>query len=160
MNRIIEEREKYIPQELYRYRRIDNKNTTPKYIIGKRNANVDAAIEYVPDLAEVLLSYHDIRNQKDENVKKLILKAIADYLEPIRKRFTGTSYAILCDDLFIIFNKCSIRHNNKDQWKLNKKERMSIYDDTFKAAIHLFQMDQVKEYKDRISELKKRFENS
>lgn len=26
MNRIIEEREKYIPQELYRYRRIDNKN--------------------------------------------------------------------------------------------------------------------------------------
>lgn len=53
----------------------------PQYVISKRDAQVDAVIESVPKLSEALLSYLDVRNQNDEDAKKVVLKTIADYLE-------------------------------------------------------------------------------
>lgn len=136
-------------------------DTFPQYVIGKRDVDVDTVLEAVPELSEALLSYLDIRNQKDEAAKKEILKRIADYLEPLRnsKKYKGTSYSQLCDDLFTIFNKCKIRHNDKRQWALKKPERMKLYDQTFKAAIHLLQSDEASQFKDTVAELKQRFEN-
>lgn len=136
-----------------------SEETTPKYVIGKRDSGVDAVLESVPSLSDVLLSYLDIRNQKDENAKKRILHTIADYLEPIRRNYKNTAYNGLCDDLFVVFNKCGIRHNDKKQWNLRKADRMKLYDQAFKAAIHLLQMESTNKFKGTISELKKRFEN-
>ena len=101
---------------------------TPQYVISKRDANVDVVIEAVPELAEALLSYLDVRNRNDENAKKAVLKAIADYLEQKRKDkcYQGTEYNRLCENLFAVFNNATIRHKNSQQWKLKKPERMRL----------------------------------
>ena len=134
------------------------KGETSQYVISKRDANVDAVIEVVPELSEALLSYLDVRNQNDEDAKKAILKVIADCLEQKRKDkcYQGTEYNRLCENLFAVFNNASIRHKNSQQWKLKKSERMKLYDQTFKAAIHLMQMEDVKNFNDAVSELKKK----
>ena len=129
----------------------------PQYIISKRDAQVDAVIEAVPALSEALLSYLDYRNRNDEAAKKAVLKAIADYLEDRHKSkyYKGTMYASLEDNLFTVFNKVGIRHGDKRQWQLHKPARMKLYDQTFKAAIHLLQMEDVKGFNDTVSDLKK-----
>ncbi len=131
---------------------------TPQYVISKRDANVDAIIESVPELSEALLSYLDVRNQNDENAKKAVLKAIADYLEDRHrvKYYKGTVYASLEDNLFTVFNKVGIRHGDKRQWNLRKSARVKLYDQTFKAAIHLLQMEDVRAFNDTVSVLKKK----
>lgn len=129
----------------------------PQYVISKRDAQVDAVIEAVPQLSDTLLSYLDVRNQNDENAKKAVLKAIADHLEQKRKDgcYKGTSYNGLCEDLFAVFNNASIRHKNNKQWKLPKPARIKLYDQTFKAAIHLLQMEDMDAFQARVKELKK-----
>lgn len=125
-----------------------------QYRIYKRSAHVDAVLECAPELSEVLLSYLDIRNSKDEQFKKYTLKALADYLEPNRRNYNGTAYKGLCDDVFTVFNKCNIRHNDKNQIKLPKKKRMELYDSTFKMCLHLLQMQEVNDYKLKVEEIK------
>lgn len=131
---------------------------TPQYVISKRDANVDAVIEAVPELSEVLLSYLDVRNRNDEGAKKAVLKAIADHLEDRHKSkyYKGTMYASLEDNIFTVFNKAGIRHSDKRQWNLLKSARMKLYDQTFKAAIHLLQMEDVMDFNDIVSNLKKK----
>lgn len=130
---------------------------TPQYVISKRDANVDAVLEAVPELSEALLSYLDVRNRNDENAKKAVLKAIADYLEQKRKDkcYQGTEYNRLCENLFAVFNNASIRHKNSQQWKLKKPERMKLYDQAFKAAIHLMQKEDVDLFNSVVTNLKK-----
>ena len=130
------------------------KDPYPKYTLRKRSADVDATIEAVPELAEALLAYLDLRNQKDEEAKKSILHAIADYLEPKRKDYKGTAYHSLCEDLFTVFNKCNIRHNNSSQVKLRKPERMKLYDQAFNASLHLLQMEEVNDFQASVSKVK------
>lgn len=130
---------------------------TPQYVISKRDANVDAVIEAVPELSEALLSYLDVRNRNDEDAKKAVLKAIADHLEQKRKDkcYQGTEYNRLCEDLFTVFNNASIRHKNLKQWKLKKSERLKLYDQTFKAAIHLLQKEDTDSFNILVNNLKK-----
>lgn len=139
-----------------RIRKIEAEGT-PKYVISKRNANVDAVIESVPELSETLLSYLDIRNQNDETAKKSILEDIADHLEQRHtdNYYKGTNYSSLCENLFNVFNNASIRHQNKKQWKLGKQERINLYDKTFKAALHLLQMEDIASFNNLVNELKK-----
>ena len=131
---------------------------TPQYVISKRDANVDAVIEAVPELSEVLLSYLDVRNRNDEDAKKAVLKTIADYLEDRHKSkyYKETMYASLEDNIFTVFNKAGIRHGDKKQWNLHKPARMKLYDQTFKAVIHLLQMEDVRYFNNTVSDLKKR----
>ena len=139
-----------------RVRKITMKGT-PQYVISKRDAQVDAVIEAVPELSEVLLSYLDVRNRNDEDAKKAVLKAIADYLEQRRKDnyYKGTEYNSLCEDLFTVFNNASIRHQNKQQWKLKTSARITLYDQTFKAAIHLLQKEDVDAFQAAVKDVKK-----
>ena len=129
-------------------------NSFPKYVINKRDVDVDAVLETVPALSEVLLTYLDIRNQNSIEAKRLILKQIADFLEPKRRQYNNTCYSSLCDDLFYVFNNFSIRHNNDDKINLSNKVLMELYDRTFKAAIHLLQKEDVNEFHHYIKYLK------
>lgn len=135
---------------------------TPQYIISKRDAQVDVVIEAVPELSEVLLSYLDVRNRNDENAKKAVLKAIADHLEQKRKDkcYQGTEYNRLCENLFAVFNNASIRHKNSQQWKLKKAERLKLYDQTFKAAVHLLQKEGVDSFNSMVNDLKQQQTNT
>lgn len=134
---------------------------TPKYIISKRDAQVDSIIESVPQLSDALLSYLDVRNQNDEDAKKAVLRTIADYLEDRHKTkyYKGTMYAGLEDAIFTVFNKAGIRHGDKKQWKLKKPEKMKLYDKTFKAAIHLLQKEDVDVFQTTVKELKQQSAN-
>ena len=84
------------------------------------------------------------------------LKAIADHLEQKRKDkcYQGTEYNRLCENLFAVFNNASIRHKNAKQWKLKKADRIKLYDQTFKAAIHLLQKEDVDSFNNLVSNLK------
>ena len=126
----------------------------PKYVITKRDADVDATIDVAPELSEVLLSYLDIRNAKDEEFKKSAIKIIADYLEPKRHSFDGTGYKGLCDDVFYAFNGISVRHNNAKQVSLKKADRMKLYDALFRMSLHLIQKERMDEYRGFIKEIK------
>lgn len=117
----------------------------PKYVITKRDADVDLTIEAAPELSELLLSYLDFRNQNDENFKKNTIKAIADYLEPMRGEFKGTGYRSLSDDVFKAFNILSIRHNNSKQKEVKQKDRIKLYDALFRMSLHLIQKNRVDE---------------
>ena len=147
----------FLEQGNYSVRTIQKNNNDyyNQYVIYKRDANVDAALECAPKLAETLLSYLDIRNSGNEEFKRTSLKVIADYLEPIRKvdKYKGTEYNKLCDTIFMVFNKCNIRHNNPEFKKIAKKERIKIYDATFKMSVHLLQFDDVQKYKNDIPKL-------
>lgn len=126
----------------------------PKYVITKRDADVDTTIDIAPELSEVLLSYLDIRNMADEEFKKNAIKTIADYLEPKRHSFDGTGYRGLCDDVFYAFNGLSIRHNNDTQVKLKKADRMKLYDALFRMSLHLIQKERMDEYRGFIQGIK------
>ena len=156
-DRCIENIEYLLERLNMRIRKIE-KMPISQYVITKRDAQVDTVIEAVPELSEALLSYMDIRNQKDENAKKTVLKAIADYLEDRHKSkyYKGTAFASLEDNIFTVFNKVGIRHGDKKQWKLSKPARMKLYDQTFTAAIHLLQMEDVKNFNDTVSDLKEK----
>lgn len=134
--------------------RESGKGALLQFRIYKRRVEVDAALEYAPSIAEVLLSYYDIRNERDEDYKKNTIKYLADYLEPKRDEFKGTIYKNLSDDVFFVFNRCNIRHNRTDQIKLKKSERMKLYDETFRMCLILIQNSAVAEYRNKINILK------
>lgn len=156
-NRCIDNIEYKLEMVNMRVRKITTQGT-PQYVISKRAAQVDAVIEAVPELSEALLSYLDVRNKNDEDAKKAILKAIADHLEQKHKDkyYKGTDYNRLCENMFAVFNKASIRHNNSQQWKLKKAERLKLYDQTFKAAIHLLQKEDIDSFNSTVNNLKQR----
>lgn len=125
-----------------------------QYRITKRDAGVDAALEQVPELAETLLEYLDLRNAKDLEAKRRILKTVADAMESIRTEYKGTVYDKLCENVFFVFNRCSIRHSAK-QIKMTKARQMKVYDQTFRACIHLLQKEDMQRFKETAEELKK-----
>lgn len=135
-----------------RERLVDGK--FPQYIIAKREVEVDALIEHVPELSEILLAYLDFRNQNNVESKIHILNQIAKFLEPKRKAYNNTFYSSICDDLFFVFNNCGIRHNNDKQLVLTDEQQIEICDKTFKAAIHLLQKENIDEFQQYIKELK------
>lgn len=126
----------------------------PKYFITKRNAQVDAAIDAVPDLAEALLGYYDIRNADNRTYKEKTLIAIYGYLEPKRKKFSGASCSAICKEFFACMNSFGIRHKTKDQLKIHYTKRNAIYDKLFRMALYVLQSEEVNEFKDEMKALR------
>lgn len=128
----------------------------PKYFITKRNANVDATVEAVPDLSKVLLGYYDIRNADDRSYKEKALIAIYGYLEPKRKMYSGTSCSPICEEFFACMNSLSIRHKTKDQVKIHYTKRNAIYDKLFQMALYVLQYEKVNVFKDEMKTLREK----
>lgn len=70
----------------------------PKYYITKRNATVDSAAVSVPELADVLLGYYDIRNVDNIEAKKVALTTIYGYMEPHRKEYKSLSCGTISEE--------------------------------------------------------------
>ena len=124
-----------------------------QYRLVKRDADVDSVVNVVPELADLLLSYIDIRNIHNLNNKKSILLGIADYLEPQRSKFKGTNYQSLCNAVFFSFNKLHIRHNDKGQIDLPSEELEEAYDKTFYMALHLIRSTIINDFQQDIEGL-------
>ena len=132
------------------------KNGSYQYFVNKRDADVDVTLENDPEIAEVLLSYLDIRNSRDLEFKKNALASIARYLEPKKNDYKSTEYYGLYKSLFFAFNKFGIRHNDDKQIQLTQDEQLEIYDRIFRMAVHLIQSSQVKEFNKIIDNYKTR----
>ena len=118
--------------------------TDDKIIIIKRNPDVDSVLEMAPSLSNNLLGYLDFRNAHDIEYKRRVLKEIADYLEPKRKSYNGSTYKNLADCLFFAYNKFFIRHNNTDQISFNSETDLEkMYDKIFTASLHLIRGEKV-----------------
>lgn len=93
----------------------NNKNR--KIIVSKNPATVLAA-EVVGDISVATnlfeYNYYAIKGHLEE--KRIILNAIASYLEPSLKvkELKDTSYKTLESELSFLLNKFHVRHNNKD----------------------------------------------
>ena len=121
------------------------KDDFPKYYITRRNASVDATIEVVPELADQLLSYNDIKNVNDAEAKKRIIVAIYDYMEPKRSRYKGLTCSTISEEFFASCNRFGLRHNAPSQIKIRGKNRIRIYDRLFNLALYVLQTDGVLE---------------
>ena len=110
-----------------------------KYYITKRNANVDAAVESVPELANVLLGYNDIRNQDDLGFKKNALTAIYNYLEPYRKNLKSLSCGSISEEFFASMNSFGIRHDTKSQVRIKSEKKRLVCDSLFKMSVYILQ---------------------
>ncbi len=127
----------------------------PQYRISKRDSRVDIAIEAVPELADVLLGYLDVRNADSRKYKESALTAIYGYLEPKRKEYKGLSCSSVCDEFFASMNSFGIRHT-KSQIRLQGKKRIAVYDKLFKMGLYVLQATDVEEYKQEMKALREK----
>ena len=134
----------------YKFRKVDTEKGCPKYYLTKRDCNVDVAVEANPDIAEVLLSYMDIRAEGDVVFKRSCLKQIADYLEPKRKTYKESSHCSYMETLFFAFNNFTIRHRNDKQIEMDNKKAELLYDKTFRLAISCLSFHEIDDIKAEI----------
>lgn len=136
-------------------REIDD-SVFPKYRITKRNVRVDAAAVAVPELAEILLGYFDIRNEDDLDYKKTALTSIYSYLEPRRKEFKEHACSSICEEFFAAMNNFGIRHNTKAQIRLQANKKKSVCDRLFMMAVYVLQTQEVLQYKNELKVLREK----
>lgn len=145
----------------YILERLNYKRNVDKIISYiKRDEDVDSVLkqfECDTDLRMLLLNYNDFRIEKDVNAKMMILKALGDYLEPLRTNLKSYDRQ-LTDDIFFILNSGKIRHPNKPPQieYTSVEETIEWYDKLFKMIIHLLRSVDIAEIKKEITELKTR----
>ena len=125
-------------------------------IFTKRDADVDSVLGIDIKLDQYLLGYLDIQNQNNIQFKKHALKAIADYLEPHKQEFNGTTMKSLYDTFAFSVNNMDIRHNNESQINLNNSECKEVYNKIFRIGIHLIRDLNVREIKKEIDQYKQK----
>lgn len=127
---------------------------TPQYFITKRDAFVDATVEMVPELAEILLGYLDIRNKTNRRYKENALIEIYKYIEPRRNEFKKGIAGSVSEEFFAAMNKFEIRHSEDRKVKLHYKKRDAVYDKLFRMGLFVIQSDTVVHYKDEVKKLR------
>ena len=128
----------------------------PKYYITKRNATVDSASVSVPELADVLLGYYDIRNVDNIEAKKVALTTIYGYMEPHRKEYKSLSCGTISEEFFISINTFGIRHNTKSQKRIAGKKKSILCDKLFAMEIYVLQTPDVNTYKAELKMLREK----
>lgn len=123
----------------------------------KRDYDLDSVlslIENEEDLRLSLLHYFDFRIENDVDEKRIILKKLADYLEPQRREYSSLDRK-LTDDIFFMFNNFYIRHNNpKNITFSSNKEYIYWYDQLIKMIIHLIRTKEIKKYQKELNAFK------
>lgn len=126
-----------------------------KYLLTKRDANVDSVIESVDDnIALLLLEYNDFKVKDDLKRKNEILKSIDKYIEKNQSEYSKIdrdSYS----SFGYILNKFGINHKlNEKYLNISNDELLQWYDKAFYLAIHLIRLADIK----KINEERKRLE--
>ena len=114
-----------------------------KYIIVKRDADVDSVLENSKKISDYLLSYNDFAIENDIVEKKILLKHIFDYIEKNSKKYKGINNGLYKDISFIV-NNFHVRHENEFQIQITKKDLVTVYDICFKMMIHLIRDYEIK----------------
>lgn len=126
------------------------------YTFIKRDVDVDLVLKQLEteeDLRLALLSYNDFRIEEDIKEKKIILKQIGDWLEPNRQNLNSINKC-LTDDIFFVLNKAEIRHNNRNELRLDDNSILQLYDELFKMMLHLLRESDIKKIQQKIRKMK------
>lgn len=126
------------------------------YTFIKRDADVDSILpifEKNEDIKLVLLEYNDFKIETNLNEKKIILKKLADYLEPLRKEMRSYDKQ-LTEDIFFMLNQFDIRHNNRNQILDSQDKYIEWYDKLFKMIIQLIRTKEIKKYQKELNAFK------
>ena len=153
--RILQNLEYILEQGCNMYVRVDYIEKYPKYIISKRDADVDSALESAPELNDYLLGYLDVRNENDLEYKKNALIAIYHYLEPQRSTFKNVYSGKMCETFFATMNKFNIRHNKDDQIVLPEYKQKDVYDKLFKIGLCVVRSKELLDYQKELEAMYK-----
>lgn len=123
-------------------------------MIIKRDVDVDAAIETVPELSDALLGYLDFRNANDSEYKKGVLLAIYDYLEPNRSLYKSSSCKQISEEFFACMNNFRIRHNTDSQIDIPEEQKVEVYDKLFKMGLYVLRTPEVDGFKNEMKSLR------
>jgi len=117
-----------------------------EWSIVQCDAAASSAADLVPlEVGQAIIQYNHYLLRGDIEKKRNLLKIIADELEPKRPHLKEVNKGVEVN-LFFLFNKMSIRHNNRDAGdkehfnpvlvKLSNKEVEDWYDDTYQLALY------------------------
>ena len=136
--------------------------------VPKDQAAISVAEVIDPNLSYRVIEYNHHSMKGDLERKRNTLLALADRLEPLRKKLKEINTQMeSC--LFYLFNNMNIRHNNDDKngnhyvpcvASMSKEKLENWYDETYQMCLLAFlELDQL-ERKDRIKELQERIEQN
>lgn len=142
----------YIIVEKMNYKFIQKND---KYILVKRDADLDSIIELVDnDIALLLLEYNDFRIIDNLIRKKEILKSIDLYIEKNQSQFSKLDKDTY-SSIGYIMNKFGINHKIDDKYEnLSENDLLGWYDKCYKLCIHLIRKKEINE----INEERKKLE--
>ena len=126
-----------------------------KYIITKRNADVDSILTKVPNkISSILLEYNDFRIREDLEAKKKILKDIDLYIEK-HKEIKNQIEKALDDSIGIIVNKMGVNHPIKEEpyKSFTDEQLIEWYDKCFLMMLHAIRTIEVNKIKNERKEL-------
>ena len=135
-----------------------------QYLVVQKNAAASAVADIVePDLADAIIEYNHHLLKGDLKSKKMILKQIADALEPRRSELKAVNKTIE-NDFFYMVNTMNVRHNNcdaSDSGKYNAKfavltdvEKEEWYDEIYQEGLVAFLLLEQVNREKRISAFK------
>lgn len=135
-----------------------------QYLVVQKNAATSAVADIVePDLADAIIEYNHHLLKGDLKSKKMILKQIADALEPRRSELKAVNKTIE-NDFFYMVNTMNVRHNNcdaSDSGKYNAKfavltdvEKEEWYDEIYQEGLVAFLLLEQANREKRISAFK------
>ena len=126
---------------------LELRNINDELVIVEKNAVAISVADSNPELASVIIEYNHYLLHGDIKKKRLLLKQIADALEPKDKELKGICKGMV-DDFFFLVNRMNIRHNNCDPSdkknytaqfaELTNEEKEKWYDTIYDQALTLF----------------------
>lgn len=132
-----------------------------KVIITEKNSLTTAIAETRPDISNKTIEYRRFNMKGKIEEKKLILKELADTIEPLRKKFKATTYNTMMEDVFTLLNNLNIRHNNEKGEKqkevltsMTKEKLEEWYDKTYDMILGILVLDSYLDNKEEIKKLK------
>lgn len=134
-----------------------------KYLIVEKDIIATSVAEKNPDICGDIIEYRRFNLKGEVETKKAIILKLAEKIEPLRKKFKGTSYNMVMEELQMILNNLNLRHNNlegtnKKEYIVNmsKEELEKWYDKTYDMILCVLTLNDYLDIKNDIEDLKKK----
>ena len=127
----------------------------------------DPVVESVAEIVDSNLSYREIEYKGDIEQKRIALFLLSHKLDPKRQKLRQINHT-LEDNLFYLFNKLNVRHNNIDPSgrsyipyvaNMKKEELEQWYDNIYQMCLLAFLELEHLERKNKIAQLKQNIES-